>query len=805
MNKKTKVLVIGWDAAEWKIIDKLVAEGYMPTFKKFLEEGTRARLATLDPPLSPMLWTSMATGMRPYKHGILGFVEPDPLTGKVRPVSTKSRKVKAIWNILNQNNYTSNVIGWWPSNPAEPINGCMVSNLFQTETKGYETIDIDKWEMPEGTVHPERLKDTLKELRVHPLEITGNLIMPFVPKAIEQNRKNDPKLYNISKFIAHATSIHSACTELMINEPADFTAVYHDAIDHFGHTYMKFYPPKLDTVSEEDFELFNEVIRGAYMFHDMMLERLLKLTDKDTTVIICSDHGFHSDHLRPQFIPNNPIGPAIEHSPFGIFAIKGPGIKKGASIYGASVLDLTPTLLSLYDLPIGKDMDGKPLIDIYENPKVVNYIESWELIEGDSGELSKDAKEDPMAHEAAMQQLIDLGYISAPDIDDDIETLKKETITENNFYLAKSYSNGGKFNEAIEILESIIEDEKTDFRYIIEMISACISINDFEKGNHYLKMIKDQKIIEENFLNIFAAKINIGLNNPREAILLLENSLKQFSFSAEVNVELAKIYLAINELDKSELLLKKAIEIDPLNAYAYNGLGVIATRKEAYEQAIEYFLESIELIYHYPIAHFNLGEALALYGDYENAEKAFQSVVVMAPKIKKTYKWLLDISKLQHHSAKIEHYEKVWKTISHGHISIITGLPSLKLEEALNMLNNSSKINPEELDDLFGENINKLNLDYLTKNCNKIIYVPFKIIGSLPAQFDYSIYIIETTLNDSVIYTTNKFKTKETEFYNLGFEKGLSKQNDTAYLWMHQQPELDIHYISNFENFLSLF
>jgi predicted AlkP superfamily phosphohydrolase/phosphomutase/lipoprotein NlpI len=799
MSKKTKVLVIGWDAAEWKIIDKLIAEGYMPTFKKFLEDGTRARLATLDPPLSPMLWTSMATGMRPYKHGILGFVEPDPTTGKVRPVSTKSRKVKAIWNILNQNDYTSNVVGWWPSNPVEPINGCMVSNLYQTETKGYETIDIDKWEMPEGTVHPERLKETLKELRVHPLDITGNLIMPFVPKAIEQNRKDDPKLYNISKFIAHATSIHAACTELMINEPADFTAVYHDAIDHFGHSYMKFYPPKLESVSDEDFELFNDVIKGAYMFHDMMLERLLKLVDEETTVIICSDHGFHCDHLRPQFIPSNPIGPAIEHSPFGIFAIKGPGIKKGASIYGASVLDLTPTLLSIYNLPIGRDMDGKPLIDIFETPRTINYIETWEKVEGNTGELSNDAKEDPMAHEAAMQQLIDLGYINAPELDADIESLKKETLQENNFYLAKSYSNGGKYKDAIEVLETIIENEKADFRYIIEMISACISTADFVKGEHYLQMIKDQKIIEENFLNIFAAKIKIGLNQPQEAIALLEKSIVEFSFSAEVNVELAKIYLAINTLDKAKILFEKAIEIDPLNAYAYNGLGVIATRNQDYEQAIEYFLESIELIYHYPIAHFHLGEALALYGDYENAEKAFQSVVVMAPQIKKTYKWLLDISKLQNHQGKIDHYEKVWKTISHGHITIITGLPSSKLETVLNTLSKDNKINKEELNDIFGENINKLTVEYLTNNCNKVIYVPFKLIGALPAQFDYSIYVVESNLNESVIYCTNKLKTKESEYYNIGFEKGLLKQSDSAHLWMNQQPELDIHYITNFE------
>ena len=72
-------------------------------------------------------------------------------------------------------------------------------------------------------------------------------------------------------------------------------------------------------------------------------------------------------------------------------------------------MDLTPTLLAMYDLPIGRDMDGKVLTDIFiETPKL-KYIESWEKLEGDCGSLSGEEKEDPMSDQAAMQQLIDLG------------------------------------------------------------------------------------------------------------------------------------------------------------------------------------------------------------------------------------------------------------------------------------------------------------------------------------------------------------------------------------------------------------
>jgi len=48
----------------------------------------------------------------------------------------------------------------------------------------------------------------------------------------------------------------------------------------------------MKNVSQEDFDIYKDVVDGAYRFHDMMLERLLKLAGDDTTVIIVSDQGF---------------------------------------------------------------------------------------------------------------------------------------------------------------------------------------------------------------------------------------------------------------------------------------------------------------------------------------------------------------------------------------------------------------------------------------------------------------------------------------------------------------------------------
>src|SRR5438552_17189165 len=94
--RSRKVLLIGWDSADWKVIMPLIDAGKMPNLANLLEKGICGNIATLQPVLSPMLWTSIATGKRAYKHGLHGFSAPDALTGSILPVTNRARQTKAI-------------------------------------------------------------------------------------------------------------------------------------------------------------------------------------------------------------------------------------------------------------------------------------------------------------------------------------------------------------------------------------------------------------------------------------------------------------------------------------------------------------------------------------------------------------------------------------------------------------------------------------------------------------------------------------------------------------------------------------
>lgn len=803
-------MLIGWDAADWKIIDKLMAQGQMPTLKKFVEEGTRGNIVTLDPPLSPMLWTSIATGKTADKHGILGFVEPDPNSEGIRPVSSRSRKVKAVWNMLHQNDMRSVVVGWWPSNPVEPINGAMVSNFYQQERSGRDTIPMDEWEMPKGTVHPEKYIDSLKELRVHPHEITGNLVMPFAPKAVnipKAERDKDKRLGVITKFLAHASSLHAATTELMEKEEWDFLAVYHDAIDHFSHAFMKYHPPKIEEIPQHDFELFGDVVNSIYRFHDMMLDRMLQLADDDTTVVIVSDHGFHSDHLRPKQLPDIPAGPALEHSPYGVFAVKGPGIKKGETIYGASILDVTPTLLSLFGLPVGEDMDGKPLTQIYEEENVeVDRIPSWEAVEGEDGSLPSEEQDDPWAAAAAMEQLIELGYIDAPS--EDMASYRKNVINESNYYLAQTYMHIGKHSEALPILEELFDGGEGPNRFGMELIQCYQKTAKFEQGLEAIGILRERGTVNPDYLNFYEGRIYLGMNQTARAIQLFEKAYEKMPDSAEINFELGRVYNVIGEHVKAERCFLRVLARDPQNAYAMHGIGLSVMRQDRNNEALDHFLAAIDIRYFYPFAHYHLGECLMNLKEPVHAAQAFEVAVSMAPGLKKAYRWLVDLYDAElNDPAKRDHYQQLLNKHIKGSIVIVTGLPrsgTAMMMQALEagglpVFTDDAKAADEHNPNGYYEHSKALELGsdqaWLKAGNGKALKVKFSHLGSLPADYDYKFVVMERgqdALMQSLLKVTDNVLANRQDAFPAALAQDIEEQSAFFQNWVDRHPNIDL-------------
>ena len=637
MNKNRiakKVLLIGWDAADWKIINPLLDNGMMPALESLINNGVMGNMATLDPPLSPMLWTSISTGKHADEHGILGFTEPAPEGKGIRPAMITSRKVKAIWNMLTQSGLKTNVVGWWPSHPAEPINGISISNFYQRATVEYGK----QWPMAPGTVHPKNKEEIFKELRLHPGELTEAHILPFVPDAAKIDQEKDKRLTSIAKIIADCSTIHAAGTWILENEEWDFTAIYYDAIDHFCHGFMHFHPPQMQGVPDGPFQLYKGVVQGGYIYHDMMLARLLELAGEDTTIILMSDHGFHSDHLRPKGIPEEPAGPAWEHRNYGIFCMKGPGIRKDERIYGATLLDVVPTLLTLFGLPIGQDMPGKPLIQAFEEVPELQHVESWEKIDGECGMHPTDIQRDPIAEQAAMQQLIELGYIQKPD--ENVAKNIEGTIDESRFYLARVYMSKNNYSEALPILEDLYNRKGKEIRYAFRYAKCLESLGRIDEANNTVQKIIDNEEKEYPALFLLKGTLEYAKGNYEKALEFLEKTKNMDSKLPQLYQQIGFVYLKMRRPNDAEKAFNKALENDPENEQVHYGLSLVKLRKKGYDEAANYALNAVGLLYFFPRAHLNLGIALAKMGMFEKSVEAFEVSLKMAPGLIAAHKYL---------------------------------------------------------------------------------------------------------------------------------------------------------------------
>lgn len=660
-----KVLLIGWDAADWKIINPLLDQGLMPTLDDFINHGVMGNLATLRPILSPMLWNSIATGKRPDKHGILGFMEPDPQTGGVRPVTSTSRKVKALWNILTQRGYKAHVLGWFAGHPAEPINGVCVSDLYPYATAPLE----EAWPLPAGAVYPERLRETFAGLRMHPAEVTEAAILPWIPRAAEIDQEKDKRLYSFAKILSENCSIHNAVTWILQNEPWDFLAVYYNGIDHFCHGFMHFHPPRMEGIPEDKFEIYKDVVNGAYRFHDMMLESLLRLAGPDATVLLVSDHGFHSDHLRPRGIPLEPTGPAVQHRPFGVISMRGANIKQDERIYGATLLDVTPTILTLFGLPVAADMDGRVLVQAFEEAPEITRIPSWEAEPGECGMHAADLRMDPAAAQAVLQQFVALGYIQPPG--EDQAKAAESAVREQQYNLARAYLDARRSPDALPILEGLVEKWPDEIRFAQHLAQCYLLLSRREEAKKILQRLlvyepkppakpgaekaetgaaavelepaaepADKPARPRPWADLLMGIIHFEEGNMEDALASLLKAEQSDPRLPDLHLRIGETYLRQKRTGDAERAFQRALEIDGDSPEAHLGLSLACLRQRRNEEAAEQALLAVGLQHFLPMGHFYLGVALARLGHRERAIVAFETAASMLPGLVAAHRWL---------------------------------------------------------------------------------------------------------------------------------------------------------------------
>jgi predicted AlkP superfamily phosphohydrolase/phosphomutase len=261
-----RVLVVGWDGADWEIVDDLLGRGLLPNLQATIDEGARGTLLSTIPSQSWSAWTSFLTGYQPAAHGVWDFVERDPTDPDRRlPVSSNSIKQATFLDRLSVAGVEVRAANIPVTYPPWDLNGRMIGGV--AVPKGAHFVTPREW---------------AAELeRVAPFPLNGMEWLRYVhrPEAL----------------VAEARPLVEARTasfEALLEGSWQVAACVFVEPDRLQHPFGAHLLPSHPGYGERADSDIAERLRAIYALVDEALGRLRHAAGPDALTIVMSDHGF---------------------------------------------------------------------------------------------------------------------------------------------------------------------------------------------------------------------------------------------------------------------------------------------------------------------------------------------------------------------------------------------------------------------------------------------------------------------------------------------------------------------------------
>jgi arylsulfatase A-like enzyme len=281
MAVSKKVLLIGLDSATWRVIDPLLAAGQLPNLAQLMEDGAYGTMISDTYSASPVVWTTIATGKTPAKHGVEDFFS-----------SQSQLRARRIWEILAEQGETVGIYQYLVTWPPKSLDGFVVPGWLALDEKTHPPelsfIKSFKSSEKDGT---SSLADYLSNgrcaVRYGLRPRTAGLAAAYLLG------RNSPAKER--KFRAQRTDIALStdyfCNLLDRYRPSFAATIYYQS-DSAGHYYWHYFEPeRYRDVPVEDVERYGQVLPQIYIDLDAAVGRLVKAAGDDYTVLVMSDHG----------------------------------------------------------------------------------------------------------------------------------------------------------------------------------------------------------------------------------------------------------------------------------------------------------------------------------------------------------------------------------------------------------------------------------------------------------------------------------------------------------------------------------
>jgi predicted AlkP superfamily phosphohydrolase/phosphomutase/Flp pilus assembly protein TadD len=575
----------------------------MPALRRIVEAGASGALLCSQPPVPVAQWTSLVTGKRPWQHRVCHPIERISDTGGAVAVTATRRRSLALWEMLAQAGKRSLIVGWPATHGERTENAVLVSDRYAVPTAG---PGVKPWPSPPpGTYWPEEIHVRLDDLRMSPADVQVDVVSRYVPEWRKIDQKRDRRIGQLRLFLATDFSNQAAMVRLLSGGQWDFAAVRFPALGAVSQLFLPYRPPRAEWAPEAEFVLYQNVISSACRMLDEMLHSLVQAAGSAASIMVVSGHGVNPSHLPPA--ARRPGDNEAWISPHGIFAAYGPSFAKDALVIGASVLDITPTILTCFGLPIGDDMEGRVLIEGFVKPPAVTRVPSWESVQV---ALSHPVVEAP----------------DAPDKSKAEATLRRESA----WNLARSYLDAGLQQEALTVLERLFRAFPERMELGQALFHCQLTLQKHTEAEETLQVVLEG--LPAGIWSLLPqAELCLARKQMRQARELVNQAWNLHPTHPEALRWLGTLLLRLRDWSALEKLATQALKLDENEPLAWLGLAEAQLRKSLAAEAEKAALRAIGLNFYMPQAHFVLARALVAQGKWQQARNSMQNLLQLQP------------------------------------------------------------------------------------------------------------------------------------------------------------------------------
>jgi predicted AlkP superfamily phosphohydrolase/phosphomutase len=257
-----KICVLGLDCAAPEIV---FSDQRLVNLRRLMSSGAWGRLESVIPPITVPAWMCMATSQDPGSIGVYGFRNrADHSYDKLTFANSASIRALAIWDYLGQEGKKSIIVGVPPNYPPRKVNGISIGCFLTPDSS---TDDF---------VYPIGVKQQIRNLvGEYPVDV--------------KNFRTDRKDWLRDEIFAMSRKQWEVVRWLLREKEWDYFHFVDIGLDRMHHGFWNYFDPQ--HVQFEPGNPFQTAIPDYYLWLDEQIGSVLDLLDKDTIVLVVSDHG----------------------------------------------------------------------------------------------------------------------------------------------------------------------------------------------------------------------------------------------------------------------------------------------------------------------------------------------------------------------------------------------------------------------------------------------------------------------------------------------------------------------------------